>query len=80
MGEGFSLKCGASGHPMPSVTWEVNNENIEILTAEYKIEDDTLYVKESPQKGTSVFRCTVHNDAGLDEVEFVVKTIGLYTV
>jgi hemicentin len=76
IGEPFSLRCGASGHPLPAITWELNNENIETsLTSEYRIEGDTLFVKELPQKGTSSFRCTVHNSAGLDEVEFTVKVI-----
>uniref|UniRef100_A0A914YDV3 Ig-like domain-containing protein n=1 Tax=Panagrolaimus superbus TaxID=310955 RepID=A0A914YDV3_9BILA len=76
VGEPFSLRCGASGHPLPAITWELNNENIETsLTSEHRIEGDTLYVKELPQKGTSTFRCTVHNSAGLDEVEFIVKVI-----
>ena len=81
VGEPFSLKCGARGHPQPAVTWEINDEKIEnALTTEYKIEDDYLFVKELPQKGSAVFRCTVHNAAGLDEIEYVVKAIGEFSI
>ncbi|KAE9546275.1 hypothetical protein FO519_010513, partial [Halicephalobus sp. NKZ332] len=81
VGESFSLKCGARGHPKPAVTWEINDEKIEnALTTEYKVEDDYLYVKELPQKGSVVFRCTVHNAAGLDEIDYVVRAIAPPTV
>uniref|UniRef100_A0A7E4UTJ4 Hemicentin-1 n=1 Tax=Panagrellus redivivus TaxID=6233 RepID=A0A7E4UTJ4_PANRE len=75
IGEPFSLACGAFGHPLPEITWEVNDEKLETLQAEHRIEDDVLYVKGLKTKGTSVFRCTVHNAAGIDEIEYTVKVI-----
>ncbi|KAH7697768.1 Protein HIM-4 d, partial [Aphelenchoides avenae] len=78
-GSPISLQCGAGGYPHPTIRWLLNDEPLHVMLNEtdytLKEKNSSLTVHSAQQNGAMTFRCVVENDAGMDEAEFVVRTI-----
>ncbi|TKR80918.1 hypothetical protein L596_014894 [Steinernema carpocapsae] len=83
VGSPFSLKCGSSGSPPPFVSWYINDAPIESVYSDDQFtlaDDGTLFIPRPAERGALPFKCVVKNDAGIAEMEYIVKVISPPTV
>ena len=71
-----TIRCNASGVPIPTVTWTKDGKKIE-KGDRYSIQDDSsLLIKDSNKEDTARYRCTVESVAGKESASSTVQIIG----
>lgn len=71
-----TIRCNASGVPIPNVTWTKDGKKI-VKEDRYSIQDDgSLLIKDSNKEDTARYTCTVENVAGKESASSTVQIIG----
>ncbi|VDM60010.1 unnamed protein product [Angiostrongylus costaricensis] len=75
VGSSFSLKCGVRGYPDPLISWTRNGDKLAPNNANIIIDEDGTLTTTASSSQVTIYKCTVKNDAGSDEIEYNVHTI-----
>uniref|UniRef100_A0A0K0D158 Ig-like domain-containing protein n=1 Tax=Angiostrongylus cantonensis TaxID=6313 RepID=A0A0K0D158_ANGCA len=75
VGSSFSLKCGVRGYPEPLISWTRNGDKLAPNNADIIIDEDGTLTTITSSSQVTIYKCTVKNDAGSDEIEYKVYTI-----
>lgn len=71
-----TIRCNASGVPIPTVTWTKDGKKI-VKEDRYSIQDDSsLLIKDSKKEDTARYTCTVESVAGKESASSTVQIIG----
>ena len=79
IGEPLNLQIETTGHPAPSVTWRLNNENIddEKITTKVEGRKSSLMIPRIERKHGGRYTATAENIAGRDQIDIDVKVTGM---
>ena len=72
----ITIRCQASGVPIPTVTWTKDGQEI-INDGRYTVQDDnSLLISGTDEADTARYTCTADSVAGKDSASSTVKIVG----
>ena len=80
-GDPLSLQIETRGHPAPSVTWRLNDEDIddEKITTKVEGRKSSLMIPQTERKHGGRYTAIAENIAGRDQIDIDVKIVGKIT-
>jgi hemicentin len=76
----ISIDCPASGIPKPTITWEKDNEPLDVEDGYVVYKNGTLLIENATPDDSGRFKCIVKNIEGEDSETSTVDVVGKFKI